>query len=452
MPALAGRLTTGFVEFRTGRAQTARTVREDRVMTVDVLAPPVGTARMIAAGAPDHARHLATFGPVPRSVTGADLVNALQDSGLTGRGGAAFPSWRKIAAVSALPARDKARRRPVVVVGNAAEGEPLSAKDATLLRMAPHLVLDGLLVVAAAVHADRLFLYAPHSVLPSVASAVAERTDAGRIELRPSADRFVAGEASAVVSTLSGRRAVPRDTTERLTLSGLGGNPTLLHNVETLAQIALIVRFGAGWFRLLGTADEPGTRLVTVSAGLHTNQVATGVPGRVLEIAGGTRLRDILKFTGNDLSAFSAVLVGGYHGAWVPSTAFDLRLDRADLRGFGASPGAGVVLGLEAARCPLPVAAAIVTYLANESAGQCGPCVNGLPALADALRRLARGERTPGPTADLAAEAARLASVVSGRGACHHPDGTAGFVLSTLTVFSADVAAHLTGHCGKDHS
>jgi NADH:ubiquinone oxidoreductase subunit F (NADH-binding) len=398
---------------------------------------PLGTARLTAAPSADLAAHLATFGALPAPVGSPALLETLRDSGLEGRGGAGFPAWRKLAAV---PARERARGRRVVVIGNGAEGEPLSSKDATLLRVAPHLVIDGLLTVAAAVDAKAVYLYVQRSALDSVAGAIGERRDARAIELREAADSFISGEASAVVSALAGRAPVPQDRPVRLTEAGLGGRPTLLHNVETLAQIALVARFGATWFRSLGTASDPGTRLVTVGS--------DGRASTVLEIAGGTRLGDVLRFTGIDPGSLSAVLVGGYHGAWVPASAVEVRLDRHDLAVFGAIPGAGILMGLDARHCPLSVASPVATYLAGESAGQCGPCVNGLPAMASVLSRLARGDRDP----SLPAEVRRLADLVTGRGSCNHPDGTARFVLSTLTVFARDVQAHLAGTCRKDHS
>lgn len=405
-----------------------------------VIAAPVGTDRLMKAAAPDFASHLATFGPLPqpgRTPELPDLLDVLRDAGLEGRGGAAFPAWRKLAAV---PARERARGHRVVVIGNAAEGEPLSSKDATLLMVAPHLVIDGLLLLAQSVHAKAVYLYAQRSTLASVSRALGERRDARGIELREAADSFISGEASAVVSALAGGRPVPQDRTVRLTETGLGGRPTLLHNVETLAHMALIRRFGAAWFRSVGTASDPGTRLVTVHGGAR--------PPSVLEIAGGTGLHHVLRFAGIDPAGLSAVLVGGFHGAWVPASAGDVRLDREHLAPFGAGPGAGILLAQDARHCPLSTASSIATFLAGETAGQCGPCVNGLPAMAGVLSRLTRGERD----AALVIELRRLAHLVTGRGSCNHPDGTARFVLSTLTVFDTDVQAHLSGTCRKEHS
>jgi NADH:ubiquinone oxidoreductase subunit F (NADH-binding) len=437
----------------------------------DHILAPLGVNRLTRAATPDLGRHLDVFGPLPAAPDATRLLDALRESGLEGRGGAGFPAWRKMAGLpvsrsESRPVFGRGRsaagragsRRPVLI-GNAAEGEPLSVKDATLLRTAPHLVLDGLLTVAATVQAAEVYLYAPAALLPHLGRALAERSDAGGVQMRAATESFLSGEASAVVNALAGRPAVPSDRSIRLTSSGLGARPTLLHNIETLAHIALIVRFGADWFRSLGTDTDPGTRLVTVSRGLGVAGMAAGVAGvgaampghataTVLEVVGGSRIDAVLVAAGVDPATVAAVLVGGYHGSWVPAEALHTGLDRSSLAPFGASPGAGILLALEAGRCPLTLAAAIADYLAGQSARQCGPCVNGLPAMAAVLGRLAAGQRDPW----LAGEVARLAALVTGRGSCHHPDGTARFVLSTLTVFAADVAAHLHGTCVKAHA
>ena len=139
----------------------------------------------------------------------------------------------------------------------------------------------------------------------------------------------------------------------------------------------------------------------------------------------------------------TAVLVGGYHGAWVPESHLDVRLTRSDLAPFNASVGAGVLHVLDDGTCPLGFAAEVVDYLARESARQCGPCLNGLPQLAKDLHRLAAGVRDP----RLPGEIARMGAQVTGRGACAHPDGSARFVASTLDVFRDHVSAHLGGWC-----
>lgn len=415
------------------------------------IAGPTGVSRLFAAGASDFRSHRAVFGPMPGAVDQGHLLAELEASGLAGRGGAAFPTWRKLVAVrdassggtradragsgAGTGRRSSATRGGPVVIANGAEGEPLSRKDETLLAGAPHLVLDGLLLAATSVRASDVVLYAPTRSLEYVSRAIAERTDAERIRLVTAPETFLSGEASAVVSAVGGGRAIPRDRIVRLSESGLGGAPTLVQNVETLAHLALLARFGATWFRSRGTDEDPGTRLVSVSGDVPSP--------RVYEVAAGMPLLDPLVSAGARPPGIGAVLVGGYHGAWVPGTAVATSLSPSGLRPFGAAPGAGILMVLGPHRCGLDASAEIVEYLAGQSAKQCGPCANGLPRLADVLRRLARRDRAEW----LPAEIERLARVVAGRGSCHHPDGTARLVLSTLTVFADDVQAHLQGRC-----
>jgi NADH:ubiquinone oxidoreductase subunit F (NADH-binding) len=370
--------------------------------------------------------HLAEYGRPPRID-----VETLRDAGLTGRGGAGFPVWRKLAAVAGAG-------RPAVVVANGAEGEPASGKDRALLTYHPHLVLDGLQMVAQAAGARTAYVYLPAAAGGAIRAALNDRRAAGldpiAVEVRAAPDAFVASEESAVVAALAGRPAVPADKRVRITDAGLGGAPTLVQNVETLAHIALIARRGAGWFRSAGTADEPGTFLATMGG-------AVVAPG-VVEAGYGVRLGDLIAAAGGASAPLQTVLIGGYHGGWAPAHP-DLPVSRAGLAAYGASPGAGVVLALPADACGLTETARITGYLAGQVAGQCGPCVNGLPRLADTLTALARRQARP----SLVAEVERLSILVSGRGACRHPDGTARLIRSTLRAFEADVAAHLNGRC-----
>ncbi|MEU8813581.1 NADH-ubiquinone oxidoreductase-F iron-sulfur binding region domain-containing protein [Actinoplanes sp. NPDC048796] len=358
-------------------------------------------------------------GPLP-TPDAAQLVGLARDAGLTGRGGSGFPLWRKLTAVIASG-------RPPVIIANGAEGEPASGKDKALLAHRPHLVLDGLQLVAQAARASTAYLYVPR---PSAFRAVlAARRDPIPVTLVAAPDAFVAGEESAVASAVAGRGALPADKLTRLPDTG-----TLVQNVETLAHLAMIARYGAGWFRAAGTYDEPGTFLATVSG-------AVAAPG-VVEAGYGVTLGALIAAAGGPAAGLAAVLVGGYHGAWVPADPA-LPISRAALAPFGASPGAGVVTALPAGACGLTETARIAGYLADQSAGQCGPCVNGLPRLASTLSDLATFRTRPG----LPAEVDRLTRLVTGRGACRHPDGTARLIASAMRAFHTDVAAHLAGRC-----
>ena len=382
--------------------------------------------RLFAATDPTLAAHLDRFGELP-AIT-AELIAAVTDAGLSGRGGAGFPTGRKMAAV--------AGRRPIIV-GNGAEGEPLSRKDVELLTRAPHLVLDGLQAAAAAVGADTVYLYLHADAGAAVTAALAERSDPYRVEMVVAPDRFVAGEESAAIRHIEGGPALPRDRTAVAAVSGVRGRPTLFNNVETLAHLALIARFGPDWFRSVGDPEDPGTMLVTLSGALqHCG---------VIEIPTGTSLSGLLdQASGRDTGELSAVLIGGYHGTWLPASEFGAaRLSRSALKALGASPGAGVIHALSGAECGLDRTAEIAGYLADESAGQCGPCVNGLPRLARLLEELAHGRASD----QVASEVRRVARLVDGRGACRHPDGTARMIRSAVRVFADEVELHRRRRC-----
>jgi NADH:ubiquinone oxidoreductase subunit F (NADH-binding) len=390
------------------------------------LLPPAGR------GGGDLAAHLWRHGPLPYRGRTRTLIGEARAAGLTGRGGAAFPVYRKLEAVaSARPGR-------TIVVGNAAEGEPASHKDETLLRLAPHLVLDGLQLAAEAVGADRAVLYVRRDVRARtrIDTQIPERNARGLdrvpVEIVSAPTRFLAGEESALASLLSGGAAVPRFTPPRVFERGVDGRPTLVQNAETLAHLALIARYGPSWFRGVGTPEEPGTMLCTLrqaDGSVNVAEAALGTPLSALVTVG------------------TPVLVGGYHGAWIPPGELPgLTLSNAALWPLGAFTGAGVLAALPADLCGLVETARVTRYLALESAGQCGPCRSGLPSIAAAMTELAGlTGRRPDPQAldDLN----RWAGLVEGRGACHHPDGTVRFLRSALRVFAAEIREHQQGYC-----
>jgi NADH:ubiquinone oxidoreductase subunit F (NADH-binding) len=382
----------------------------------------------------DLAAHLARHGRLPYRGRRRELIAEVAAAGLTGRGGAAFPTHRKLAAVSEY-------RTPPVVMANGAEGEPASNKDKSLLWLSPHLVLDGLQLAAEAVGSVTVGLYVHrnprlHDWLRTViADRAAAGVDAYRVELVEAPPRFLAGEESALASRTSGGAALPRFKPPRASQRGVAGRPTLVQNVETLAHLALIARYGAAWFRTAGTGEEPGSMLTT-------RYLADGRRD-VLEVPIGVPLAELLGLTAAGVRA-QAVLVGGYHGAWLPADiARTLPLANAALRPHGAAVGAGVAAALPADRCGLLESARVAQYLALESAGQCGPCFNGLPRIAAALGRLAGPRPAPAVVTNLM----RWAGLVEGRGACHHPDGTTRFVRSALAVFADEIAQHGRGWC-----
>ena len=384
----------------------------------------------------DLAGHLATHGPLalfPDDRSGHDAVlRAVAESGLLGRGGGGFPSAVK------WDAARRGGRRPLVVV-NAMEGEPASAKDRVLLSYSPHLVLDGAEVAASVLGATEVVVCVPEGagpMAPSLQAAIAERTRA-RLSLRRfrvarPPGRYVTGEESALVAWLATGSALPTMRIDKSVPLTVARRPALVHNAETLAHVALIARHGPAWFRQAGTFDAPGTTLVTVTG-------AVRVPG-VVEVALGTPVADILARAGAD-TRLAGVLIGGYGGAWLPPSQVTTAYAPAPLAAVGATHGVGIVIALPTSSCGVAETARIARYLSTESAGQCGPCVFGLPAIADDLELLWTGRAD----ADVVARIRRRTGLVEGRGACRHPDGAARVVRSALAVFADDVRAHAAG-------
>jgi NADH:ubiquinone oxidoreductase subunit F (NADH-binding) len=406
-------------------------------------APPAGLPRLIPTPlATDLASHLTRFGPLqPRRDLHA-LVAQIGDAGLRGRGGAGFPTATKLAAVArSAGRRSLLGRRTPVVVANGTEGEPASVKDVTLLSYAPHLVLDGMAVAAAALGADEAVLCVDRhhaGLLSSLAHAVAERAGLDPVPIRLAAapSRYITGEESAMVHWLNGGDARPTSVPPRPFERGVADRPTLVDNVETLAQLALIARFGAAWWRSVGVADDPGSFLVTITDGRRAPSV--------FEVASGRRLSTLLQHAGVDTTA--PVLVGGYFGSWLsPAQAAAVSLTRADLARFGASLGCGVIAVLPDTVCPVREVARVARWLGTQTAGQCGPCVHGLPAIASTVEALGRGN--VGHRAD--AELQRLMALVSGRGGCKMPDGAVRFVASAVEVFREHIDDHRHGACRR---
>jgi NADH:ubiquinone oxidoreductase subunit F (NADH-binding) len=396
-----------------------------------------GAARLTAGwrtGPVSLREHLNVHGPLPHHEHRRPgfLADAVAEAGLTGRGGAGFPTGTKLHAVAG-------RRGPAVVVANGMESEPASDKDHMLLARTPHLVLDGAVLAAECVRANVVHVCLPRTkpdLADRVRGAVADRERSGigatPIEVHELPHHYVSSEETSLVRWLNGGEARPSGGRGRPFERGVRQRPTLVDNVETLAHVALIARYGPAWFREAGLADAPGTMLATVSG-------AVGRPG-VCEVAVGTPVGEVLAHCGARPDV-AAVLIGGYFGTWHELRAVaGLPLSAGRLRLVGASPGAGVLVALPEAACGLAETARILGYLAGQSAGQCGPCALGLPAIADDFAQLASG-RLDG---DMLGRLHRRLGTLTGRGACRHPDGAVRLAASALTAFAADVRAHAT--------
>jgi NADH:ubiquinone oxidoreductase subunit F (NADH-binding) len=382
------------------------------------------------------ARHEARLGAVDFECRSPqNLRDVIRESGLLGRGGGEFPTATKLdiaAAASGTP----------LVVANASEGEPASRKDRTLLELRPHLVLDGAELVAYAVGADQIVIYIHRSHVSATLAleqAIAQRRGAARgaacVRVVDAPERYVAGETSAVVSYLSGRGALPRRGSSSAAQIGVANRPTVVNNVETLAHLALIARFGSAWFAQAGAPEAPGSTLITLAG-------AVAVPGMVVEILGPVPLGRVLETVGGRDTVPRAVLFGGYAGTWITGeTAWRAPLERHRLARSGASLGCGLVAVLDDQACGLAETARLLDWLAGQSAGQCGPCVLGLPALSQLFDDIVDGTANRHDLRRLR----ELASSVRGRGACGHPTGAVTLLESALETFGPELKLHLCG-------
>jgi NADH:ubiquinone oxidoreductase subunit F (NADH-binding) len=378
--------------------------------------------------------HLDLHGELPlqrrRRRREAPLIERVAQAGLRGHGGAGFPTARKLRAVAA------ARGRSIVVI-NAAEGEPASLKDRTLSQMAPHLMLDGGQLAAGALGAEEVIVCVCESSpasIDSVVEAIEERrglTPAPSLRLSAVPSGYVSGQESALVNHLNGGPAIPRFTPPMAFEQGVRRRPTMVSNAETFAHLALIARHGSDWFRELGTPSQPGSALITMTGPVEH-------PG-AYEIEHGASLASVIDAAGGADRRLRAALIGGYAGAWIDGALLNgVALSDERLAAHGASLGAGVIVLLSEDACPVAETVRVAGWLADEGAGQCGPCLNGLSSLAATL-----GEMMQGTTQGNAAKRIeRFASLTSRRGACAHPDGAVRFILSALQVFADEFDDH----------
>ncbi len=348
------------------------------------------------------------------------VLRLLHATGLRGHGGAGFPTATKID--SALG------RRPRVIV-NACDGEPLVHKDVAVLRHATGLLFDGTALVASMVQASEVVIAVHAAAAPNATRVATQLVPPARVLTVP--HRYVASEGSALAASAAGGQARPFTHPRPLTHGGPGRKDvaTLVLNAETVARVA------STWLdATVGpTGRSTPTRLVSLAA-------AVARPG-VVEATLDTTIGALVDAAGSP-PVRRAVLVGGYGGRWLSWSD----AARATLADLGADFGAGLIM-VQGADCPLPVVGSILRYLAEQSAGQCGPCRFGLPAVAADWAELAN------PTTAAAAHdrLRRRLPVIDGRGACAHPDGAVRMASSALAVFGTHLRGHVDRQCNHPY-
>ncbi|MDZ4267519.1 MAG: NADH-ubiquinone oxidoreductase-F iron-sulfur binding region domain-containing protein [Mycobacterium sp.] len=383
------------------------------------------------AGVEDHAAYVRSGGYQALDDPDA-LLEEVDRSGLLGRGGAAFPLAVKLRTV-----RDAGRAgSPTVVLANGEEGEPASVKDKWLLRNRPHLVLDGVRLAARVVGADHAYVYvsdthAVHALTTALDSAPFDDLAVRVVTVEPG---YVAGEETAAVRAVNGGPAKPTDKPPRPFEEGIDKLPTLVGNVETLANLPFILRHGSAAFRAHGTSASPGTFLAIVTGG--------GKPPALYELPHGTPVTELLEHHQIPVDDVKGVLMGGYFAGLLNREVLDATLDHESMRRLNSGLGCGAV-SLITDDCPVAVAASVMAYFDRENAGQCGSCFNGTAAMSAVTSALRDGAATQDDLTRLE----RWSVVLRGRGACATLDAATNVAASLLRAFPTDVARHLAGDC-----
>jgi NADH:ubiquinone oxidoreductase subunit F (NADH-binding) len=393
-----------------------------------------------SAGLESFAHHVRRLGPSPPA-SAQDVRAAIRASGLQGRGGGAFPLWRKVQTALDAPGE------PLLVI-NCSESEPASRKDWILCSFRPHTLLEGAAAIARASESTRVVIHLHGDSIEPTAALRRALHERGAVagdpewQLSSGPGGYVSGEASAVARFLHQGVALPVFNAVPLAHRGPTGRPTIVTNAETAAQVAVLLRVGAPAWRAAGSDDSPGSRLLTLVGSVPA-------PHTVVELVGPSTIGELLQDAGVPAAPL-AVLIGGYEGVWIPGdVAWQTPIEPAALSCVGAAIGCGLIGVLPHGACGLTETARITRYLAGESAGQCGPCRHGLPLLGELFERLAKGAAGRRALRRMR----HTASALPGSGACAHPDGVARLVLSALGVFDDDVVRHRAGKpChGADH-
>jgi NADH:ubiquinone oxidoreductase subunit F (NADH-binding) len=401
---------------------------------INIATAPGCPPRLLVPGAEHYAAYREQGGYQPLADIDA-LLAEVDASGLVGRGGGAFPLAVKLCSV-----RDHGRLAGgAVVVANGEEGEPASIKDRWLQRNRPHLVLDGLRLAAAIVAADRAYVYVSD---PESARSV----ETGLNELDPDSlgsvtvdmwtvpPGYVAGEETAAVRAINGGPAKPTDKPPRPYEEGVGERPTLVSNVETLANLPYLQRHGSAAFRSQGTSFSAGTFLATITG--------AGRSPVLYELPHGLPFTELLALHGVSPDQVRGALMGGYFAGLLNKRVLETTLDHETMRGLGSGLGCGAI-SIITDDCPVAVAASALAYFDRENAGQCGSCFNGTAAMAAAGGALRDGVATTEDVDRLR----RWSVVLRGRGACATIDAACNVAATLLDQFPDEVARHLEGNC-----
>ena len=331
------------------------------------------------------------------TMTPQGVIYEVTTSGLRGRGGAGFPTGQKWALVS------RSHNSPKYIVANLDEGDPGVFANRTLAEADPHAIIEGMLIAAYAVGAEKGYIYirseyplAIQTLVKAIAQAKAmsllgdnilETQFKFDLELRFGAGAFVAGEETAILASVEGRRAMPRPRPPYPANSGLWQKPTLIQNVETLANTPLIIQNGGLWFSKMGTPRCSGTKCFSLTGKVNN-------PG-LIEVPMGITLREVVFEIGGgvpDGKKFKAVLVGGPSGGCLPETLLESPIDYESLTKVGAIMGSGGIVVLDDESCMVDTARFFTEFCVDESCGKCTPCRAGLARVKEIYDKITTGD------------------------------------------------------------
>ena len=381
-----------------------------------------------------------------------DVVNEVLESGLRGRGGGGFPTGKKWQQVAAQKVTDR------YVVCNGDEGDPGAFMDRSIMEGDPHKMIEGMLLAAYAVSAQNGYIYVRAEYPMAVhrlKTAIAQAEEYGllgdnilgtdfsfHLHINRGAGAFVCGEGSALTASVEGERGMPRVKPPRTVEQGLWARPTVLNNVETFANVPMIVERGAAWFKSVGSEGSPGTKAFALTGSVSN----TGL----IEVPMGTTLREIIFDIGGgpkEGCEFKAVQIGGPSGGCLTTEHLDATLDFDSVKKFGAIVGSGGLVVMDNTNCMVEVARFFMSFTQRESCGKCGPCRIGTKRMLEILERIVAGEGTM-EDLDTLEETARF---VKERSLCGLGKSAPLPVLSTLRNFREEYVEHIQEHKCRAH-
>lgn len=388
-----------------------------------------------------------------REATPAELCDTIEASGLRGRGGGGFPTGKKWKFALQAQADEK------YLICNADEGDPGAFMDRAIIEGDPHRLLEGMALAAYAIGARKAYIYIRAEyplAIQRLISAIAQAREHGYlgtnildsgfsldIVIKQGAGAFVCGEETALINSIEGRRGMPRPRPPFPAARGLFDKPTVINNVETLANVPAIVENGAAWFASVGTAGSKGTKVFALSGKV----ARTGL----VEVAMGTSLRRIVFEIGGGIphgNQFKAVQIGGPSGGCIPEHLLDIDIDYESLKGAGAMMGSGGLVVMDNHNCMVDVAKFFMDFIQRESCGKCIPCREGTRRMLEILQRITRGRQTETGVQALERFQGvmylnRLAETIQDASLCGLGQTAPNPVLSTLRWFRDEYEAHV---------